>query len=127
MNTNGSNAALPEGLTFQLAHVGINAGNEEAARQVVDLLCALLGLAPREGKKSIFAGTEFEVMKIPFYGTKGHIGMVTSSSRLAREYLAGMGYASIPETETYDSQGNLTNFYIQKEIGGFAFHFVQKK
>lgn len=111
---------------FELAHVGINNENEEEAQALVNLLCDLLNLKPRMSGKSIFADPCFECMKMPFLGTKGHVGMRTDDLTAAAEELKAKGYELNMDTAAYNEEGKLKNVYLAGEFGGFAIHIMQK-
>ncbi len=110
---------------FSFAHVGINAADPAAAAEAAGLF-ALLGLAPKEGASSIFCGTPVEVMKAPFRGAMGHIGISCWNLERSLAYLAKFGFASVPETEKREG-GRLTVAYLDREIAGFACHLVRAK
>ncbi len=113
--------AAVHGFTF--AHMGINQADENAARETAGLF-AKMGFAQKDGNKSIFAGTEFEVMKMPFRGASGHIGIKTYSVERALAYLGRFGFKGVEETAAYD-KGKLKVIYLDKEIGGFAVHLMK--
>ncbi|MCM1321411.1 MAG: bifunctional 4-hydroxy-2-oxoglutarate aldolase/2-dehydro-3-deoxy-phosphogluconate aldolase [Bacteroides sp.] len=128
---NGITALCKEAMTaihgFSFAHVGINQENETEAQETSALL-ALFGFAKKEGNGSIFNSTEFEVMKHPFRGTKGHIGIKTFNVDRAAAYLKQFGFNPVMETAKYlGEEGNspLKVVYLDKEIGGFAVHLVK--
>ena len=50
---------------YSLAHIGINAANEEEARKAAELFCTIFGFELTPGNSSIFAGAGIEVMKEP--------------------------------------------------------------
>lgn len=113
-------------LEIQLAHVGINAENEEAALETAGLLCRLLGLKLKNGSNSVFAGTAVEVMKKPFLGTNGHIGFQTADIEKAIVFVEENGFPVDKETAKYGPDGKMTAIYLKNEFAGFALHFVQK-
>ena len=112
-------------LGLELAHVGINSENEAEAMDTVTKLCKLLGWAMKVGNKSIFAGTGIEVMKMPFYGTKGHIGIRTNFCERAKAFLERQGF-EFNEDSAQVKDGQLKAIYLKDEIAGFAIHLVQK-
>ncbi|MBQ9748180.1 MAG: bifunctional 4-hydroxy-2-oxoglutarate aldolase/2-dehydro-3-deoxy-phosphogluconate aldolase [Clostridia bacterium] len=111
---------------FEIVHIGINSDNEEEAKKTADLLCKLFMLTPDVRSKSIFAGTEFEVMNCQFRGTKGHIAIGCNFPDRARIYFENLGIEFDESTATYDDKGNLKFAYMKDEIAGFAFHIVKK-
>lgn len=111
---------------FELVHVGINTGSEEDAQALAQLLSTLFNLAPRQGNKSVFAGSYFECMKAPFLGANGHIAMATADLPAAVEELKAKGFAFNMDTAAYTEDGKLKNVYLSGEFGGFAIHILQK-
>lgn len=114
-------------LQIELAHVGINAENEEEALKVAGLLCNIFGLKLKNGTSSVFAGTAVEVMKKSFLGKNGHIGFQTNNIDRAVEFVEANGFPVNMETAKYGTDGKMTAVYLQTEVAGFALHFVQKK
>ena len=112
-------------LGFELAHVGINAENEEEALATAKFFGDAFGFAPKNGNSSVFAGTAVEVMKAGGPGKLGHIGIKTNYIDRAVRYMESRGYEFEPGK--YDEKGNLTAIYFKQEIAGFAVHLVQKK
>lgn len=112
--------------TFELAHVGINNADEQAAQELCDLLCLMFNLDPRRGKKSEFAGTYFECVRSSYLGTHGHIGMLTADLASAVEELTEKGFGFNLETAAHLDDGRLQNIYLDGEFGGFAIHVMQK-
>ena len=74
---------------------------------------------------SIFAGTGIEVMKTPFRGAKGHIGIKTNFIERAKAYLEMQGFEFDPASANV-KDGQLKAIYLKDEIAGFAIHLVQK-
>ena len=70
--------AVEQMLGFELAHVGINETDEEAADKTAGRFESIFGLEKKTGSGSVFAGTAVEVMKTPGLGAKGHIGIRTN-------------------------------------------------
>ena len=62
---------------YELAHVGINAASPEESVAVASLLASIFNLPVKEGNSSNFAGSAVEVMRTPYLGKNGHIGMST--------------------------------------------------
>lgn len=112
-------------LNFNLAHIGINAENEEAATKAAKRFETLFGFANKSGNSSIFAGTGVEVMKAPYLGKNGHIAISTSQIKRAVYHLEQQGLEFDMSTAKYDGE-KLKAVYIKEEIGGFAVHLVQK-
>lgn len=113
-------------LGFELAHVGINAADENEAKGVADRFSSIFGLGQKVGNSSIFAGTAVEVMKQPYLGAKGHIAFRTNYLARAINYLALNGIAVDESSYKYNDKGAMVAVYLKEEIGGFAVHLVQK-
>lgn len=111
---------------YQLAHVGINAANADAAQQAAVLLRTLFGFVPKEGNSSIFSGAGIELMKSPFRGTHGHIAIGTPDVAAARAELEAQGVVFDPSTAKYTDAGVLNAVYLKEELCGFAIHLVAK-
>lgn len=110
---------------FRIAHIGINSENEEEAKKTAETLCKLFMLTPDVRSKSIFAGTEFEVMNCQFRGKNGHVAIGCNFPGRARIYFESLGIEFDESTATYDEKGNLKFVYMKDEIAGFAFHIVK--
>ncbi len=109
---------------FNYAHLGINLENEAAARDLA-AECAHFGFpTTKDGASSIFAGTEFELMKMPFRGAKGHLAIKCNNIERALAYLSQFGYAPVEETAKRE-KGRLSVIYLDKELGGFAVHLLR--
>ena len=118
--------AVEQMLGFELAHVGINETDEEAADKTAGRFESIFGLEKKTGSGSVFAGTAVEVMKTPGLGAKGHLGIRTNYIDRAVNYLEDQGVEFNPSRAKYDDKGNLKAIYLKEEIGGFAVHLVQK-
>lgn len=110
---------------FELAHVGINTPDPEAALELAKLLSLVFNLDPRHGQKSEFAGEYFECMKSPFLGANGHIAMRTPDLDGAVAELREKGFAFRMDTAAYTEDGKLKNIYLRNEFGGFAIHILR--
>lgn len=114
-------------LGFQMVHIGINAENEDAALKAASRFSLLFGFQNKIGNSSIFSSEGIEIMKSPYLGKNGHIGIGTNSVFRARAFLERAGIAFNAESAKNDARGNLTAIYFKEEICGFAVHLVQKK
>ena len=112
-------------LGLEIAHIGINSENEAEAMDTAAKLCKLLGWTMKVGGKSIFAGTGIEVMKMPFYGKNGHIGIKTNFIERAKAFLERQGFEFNEESANV-KDGQLKAIYLKDEIAGFAIHLMQK-
>ena len=118
--------AIQTMLGFHLAHIGINAENEENAKKIATGLGNLFGFPIIDGNSSVFAGSHFEVMKSPFLGKNGHIAVGTYHVDRAVAHLERQGFSFRTETAKTDGNGNLTAIYLADEFGGFALHLVKR-
>jgi 2-dehydro-3-deoxyphosphogluconate aldolase/(4S)-4-hydroxy-2-oxoglutarate aldolase len=110
---------------FELLHVGINTENEEEAKKVAELLSKFFKLPIKEGNSSIFTGKPFEIMKKPYLGAHGHIGIAANSVERAVAYFASKGIGIKADTAKVEG-GVMKVVYLDLEIAGFAFHISRK-
>ena len=114
-------------LGFELAHVGVNAENEEEAMKAANRFAFLFGMPAKAGNSSVFAGSALEVMKNPYLGKNGHIAIRTNYIDRAVNYMESvLGVKFNQESAKRDAKGALKAIYLDEEIGGFAVHLVQK-
>lgn len=114
-------------LGFELAHVGVNAENEEEAVKAANRFAFIFGMPAKVGNSSIFAGSALEVMKSPYLGKNGHIAIKTNYIERAVNYLESiLGVEFDQASAKTDAKGALKAIYLKEEIGGFAVHLVQK-
>ena len=111
-------------IEYVLAHVGVNAQNEEEATRSAQMLEALFGWKTKVGNSSVFAGKELEFMKTPYLGKNGHIAVGTPDVPAAVADLEARGFRFRPESAKYRKDGVLNVSYLQEEICGFAVHIV---
>ena len=123
--TAATRSAVDKMLGFELRHVGINTENAEESLNVTKKIAALMGWPVKEGNSSNFAGVGFEVMKKMGRGKNGHIAIGTNSVPRAKWHLEQRGFKFIEESAVVKN-GKLIAIYLEDEIGGFAFHLVQK-
>ena len=112
-----------------VAHIGINAENEEGTMRIVEEFHDLLGLAHMNiSPASEFAGDFVEVMK-PGYGSgeKGHIGFHVSNVDEAAKWFDEHGSAIDWNHCSKNPDGSLFLVYFKKEIAGFAIHLTEQK
>jgi 2-dehydro-3-deoxyphosphogluconate aldolase/(4S)-4-hydroxy-2-oxoglutarate aldolase len=115
--------AVKELLGFSVAHIGINAENEEAAKKAVKIF-SIFSFLPRETLMSIFSSDSIEVMKAKGRGTNGHIAIGTISTERAKAHLERQGIAFDEGSAAFDDKGKLKLIYLQDEIAGFAVHLL---
>lgn len=114
-------------LGMELAHVGVNIGNEpEAQAEGAAMQRVLCGASVKQSEKSLTVGGAVEFMKQAGPGTKGHIGLRTNSVPRAMAYLAAQGVCFDECTARLDDAGRVKFIYLADEIGGFAVHIMQK-
>ena len=112
-------------LGFEIAHVGVNAGDAEESLAVCRALDAAFGFGVKEGNSSNFAGSGVEVMKSPYLGKNGHIAVKTNSIPRAAAELAKNGFTLDEATAKYKGE-KMVAVYLKQEFGGFAVHLLQK-
>ena len=112
---------------FELAHIGVNAANETEAMGIAELFAAAFGFQLKNGNSSVFAGSAVEVMKQPYLGVNGHIAIQTNSIVRAKAYLKSKGFGFDENTVKNDEKGKPATVYLNRNIGGFAVHLLQKK
>lgn len=120
-----SREAMDIAFGFSIAHIGINAIDQNSAFSVAKQLEASMGLPLRETSASYFAGTGVEIMKSLYRGTNGHVAIQTCNVERAISLLEKKGFTIDPESVRV-KDGNPIFAYIHEEIGGFAFHLTQK-
>lgn len=109
---------------YTLAHVGINAANQEEAKKAAEMFGLLFGMTVTEIETSYFAGGVVELMKEPYMGTHGHIAIGTPDVPSAKAELEARGFTFNPATAKYRGDGVLNAIYLTEEICGFAIHLV---
>lgn len=112
-------------LGLKLEHIGINSGSPEKALADAKALCALTGLALKEGNSSVFAGSEYECMKNAGRGANGHIALSTPNLMRAKWHLEQRG-VEFDEDSLTVRDGRPAIVYMKNEIAGFAIHLLQK-
>jgi len=120
-----SREAVLNVLGFRLAHIGVNAGNEEEALKAANAFSALFGFALKDGSSSVFTGEGFEFIKTAARGAKGHIAIGTNSLIRAAAHLERNGIAIDYTSEKKDAAGKVIAVYLKEEILGFAVHLLQ--
>lgn len=115
-----ASAAMYASLGLTLAHVGINAKDEQSAIEISTAYAKLLGIKQKTGNSSCFAGSWVEVMKKPFLGECGHIAIGTKSLVRAIAFYERIGVKFNMDT------AKPVAIYFADDIGGFAIHLVQK-
>lgn len=119
-------SAVNKMLGLELRHVGVNSGSPEKAMEDAEKFAKLLGWEIKDGNKSTFVGTGFEMMKKPFKGTHGHICIATNFIARAKWHLEQRGFQFEDESEASYKNGKMTAIYLKDEIAGYAIHLLQK-
>jgi 2-dehydro-3-deoxyphosphogluconate aldolase/(4S)-4-hydroxy-2-oxoglutarate aldolase len=114
-------------LGFELAHIGINAPDDENSFQIATKFADLFNFALKPGNSSNFVGTGIEVNKSMGLGKNGHIAIKTNYITRAIAYLERTGVKVDMGTAKTNPDGSLIAVYLKNEIGGFAVHLLQKK
>jgi 2-dehydro-3-deoxyphosphogluconate aldolase/(4S)-4-hydroxy-2-oxoglutarate aldolase len=117
--------AVSSMLGFQLAHLGINEESIDKAINSANKLSDAFYFATKESNSSVFAGTEFEIMKNKYMGEHGHIAIATNNIKRALSYLKRKGISILPETAK-ESNGKLKTVYLNMDISGFFVQLIQK-
>lgn len=116
-------------LDLRVGHMGINLENEEKAKECVALMALLFGLEENKAKDSAgacFTGTEIEWLKGGGRGTHGHFAVSTLDIPKARIYLETKGVEFDENSIKTSPDGTIDIIYAVKEIGGFAWHLLQR-
>ncbi len=114
--------ATVQGLEF--VHVGINSADEAEAQKTAESFSAF-NMAINPGNSSIFMDKAIEVMKSPFYGSKGHLAFRCIDLERTVYYLGKKGFTVKEESVKYDAKGKMKVCYFNEEVGGFAIHLVK--
>ena len=118
--------AIDISLGFELAHVGVNCGDEGTAVRVAETIADTFRLSPRYMNSAVFAGTAVEAVKADGWGRLGHIGFLTNSIPRAMAYFQSKGIALNEESIKRNKAGEITCIYLREDIGGFAYHVVAR-
>jgi 2-dehydro-3-deoxyphosphogluconate aldolase/(4S)-4-hydroxy-2-oxoglutarate aldolase len=112
---------------FSMAHIGVNAANENEAQKAAVFFERFFGFVSKAGNSSLFAGDRIEIMKPPHPGKNGHIAVAVNNVLRAQAYLERNGFDFNQESAKPDGKGGLASIYLADEVVGFAVHLVQKK
>lgn len=118
--------AVDISLGFELAHIGINCDGEASAISIAETISNLFRMSPRYMDSAVFAGTAVETVKSGSFGEKGHIGFYTNSIPRAMAYFDALDVAINENSIKYNKNGEISCFYLKNDIGGFAFHLVER-
>lgn len=122
---NLTRSAVNKMLGLEVKHIGINAGTPEKALKDAEMLSRLMGWPVDDHERAAFVGDGFEIMKVPFYGTNGHIAIACNSIKRARWHMERRGFV-FNDDSAIMKDGKLRAIYLKDEIAGFAIHLLQK-
>ena len=112
-------------LDMSLTHVGINHSCEEEALNTAKELAHAFHMPYNVGNSSIFSGVkEFELMKKGGRGIHGHISIGVTDIDRGIRFLQARGVA-VNMDSMVTKNGKKIAVYLEKEIGGFAFHLMK--
>lgn len=124
--TDACKKAVDVSLGFELAHIGINCGNEDRATDVAENISEIFKMQPRYMNRAVFAGSAVEAVKSNGLGTHGHIGFYTNSINRAIAYFDSINIPLNKDGIKRNKNGEITCIYLQDEVGGFALHVVER-
>lgn len=111
-------------LGFEVAHIGINTPDADAAMDVCKAFNDAFDFNVKQGNSSNFASTGVEVMKTMFKGANGHIAIRTNKMIPAIAEMERRGNEL--DMDSVKDKNNIKAVYFKNEIGGFAVHLLQK-
>ena len=111
-------------LGFEVAHIGINTPDADAAMDVCKAFNDAFDFNVKQGNSSNFASNGVEVMKTMFKGANGHIAIRTNKMIPAIAEMERRGYEL--DMDSVKDKNNIKAVYFKNEIGGFAVHLLQK-
>ncbi len=114
-------------LGLEVGHIGINHENLEEAQKTAQMLSILTGKEVKDGNKSMFVTSQFELMKAKGPGRCGHIAILTNNVDRAVYHLSARGVKFDESTATFNPDGTRKFIYLSEEYGGFGIHLIQKK
>lgn len=112
---------------FELAHLGINLPDTDAARKASVLAETMFGFTRKEGSLGIMCDGQLEFMCGPYFGDFGHIAIATHFIERAMAYLERMGFKFNKNGILYNDEGNINAAYIESDFFGYAIHLLKKK
>ena len=111
-------------LGFEVAHIGINTPDADAAMDVCKAFNDAFDFNVKQGNSSNFASTGVEVMKTMFKGANGHIAIRTNKMIPAIAEMERRGNEL--DMDSVKDKNNIKAVYFKNEIGGYAVHLLQK-
>lgn len=111
---------------LRLAHVGINAANDEEAEAIAERFQTLMGLQRNVvAPISVFSDTAVEIMKGCGRGEHGHIGFHVDDIPAAEKWFEARGFAIDEDSRALNPDGSTHLVYFKEPIGGFAIHLTE--
>ena len=110
---------------FELAHIGINSADADAAMGVAEAFQEAFDFTVKPGNSSNFAGTGVEVMKTKYLGENGHIAVRTNSMAVAIGELEKRGFEVDMSTAKY--KGDRLIVDPLPPAAGEGGHLIRKK
>ena len=111
-------------LGFEVAHIGINTPDADAAMDVCKAFNDAFDFNVKQGNSSNFASTGVEVMKTMFKGANGHIAIRTNKMIPAIAEMERRGYEL--DMDSVKDKNNIKAVYFKNEIGGFAVQIIER-
>lgn len=102
-------------LGFEVAHIGINTPDADAAMDVCKAFNDAFDFNVKQGNSSNFASTGVEVMKTMFKGANGHIAIRTNKMIPAIAEMERRGYEL--DMDSVKDKNNIKAVYFKNEIG----------
>jgi len=113
-------------LGFEIAHVGINCGDDAEVERIAKMFSTLFDMEYKKGNTTTFAGTAIECgVGLPM--NKNHIAIFTNSIERAVYQFKTNGVEFLEGSEKYDANGKMVAIYLKDDFGGLAVHLLQKK
>lgn len=110
---------------MRIAHIGVNATDEDDARRIASLWNTLFGLEEVDTPVSVFADSLIEVMKGSGRGEKGHIGIAVNDIPAAEAYFTQRGLSINEGSRALNPDGTTKLVYFNEQIAGFAIHLCR--
>lgn len=113
-------------LGFKLDYIGLNFNKDEEALTAAEDWTKYFDVSITDAPDGFFAGKRFEAVKPGGYGLHGHIAISTYHIGRAIAYLEKRGANFDKDRAQYDTNGNMTQIYMEQQIGGMAIKLTQR-
>lgn len=113
-------------LGFSLDHVGVNFHKDEEALFAAEEWMKYFDVDLFDDDFGFFAGKFFEAVRPGGIGRFGHIAISTYHIGRAIAYLEKRGASFDMDRARYDAKGNITEVFMNQEIGGMAVLLIQR-